>query len=83
MSKLQWMLEKVAVSHEPGLSNAQLMLTNEDLRPGKTVPGVQYYGRPKADRWNSYAIVDPERRQWKWWNFVTFWIADSLNIVSP
>ncbi|KAJ6120740.1 Uracil permease [Penicillium sp. IBT 18751x] len=57
MSKLKWFLEKAAVSHEPGLSNAQLMLTNEDLRP-----------------------VDPERRQWKWWNYVTFWIADSLNI---
>ncbi|KAJ5126971.1 Uracil permease [Penicillium atrosanguineum] len=57
MSKLKWILEKAAVSHEPGLSNAQLMLTNEDLRP-----------------------VDPERRQWKWWNYVTFWIADSLNI---
>ncbi|KAJ5676945.1 Uracil permease [Penicillium maclennaniae] len=57
MSKLGWFLEKAAVSHEPGLSNAQLMLTNEDLRP-----------------------VDPERRQWKWWNYVTFWIADSLNI---
>ncbi|KAE8352735.1 permease for cytosine/purines, uracil, thiamine, allantoin-domain-containing protein [Aspergillus coremiiformis] len=24
--------------------------------------------------------VDPERRQWKWFNFVAFWIADSLNI---
>jgi cytosine/uracil/thiamine/allantoin permease len=29
----------------------------------------------------SHALVDPERRQWKWWNYVTFWIADSLNIV--
>ncbi|KAE8339654.1 hypothetical protein BDV24DRAFT_135583 [Aspergillus arachidicola] len=24
--------------------------------------------------------VEPERRQWKWYNFVAFWIADSLNI---
>ncbi|KAE8167168.1 permease for cytosine/purines, uracil, thiamine, allantoin-domain-containing protein [Aspergillus tamarii] len=24
--------------------------------------------------------VEPERRQWKWFNFVAFWIADSLNI---
>jgi phosphatidylglycerophosphatase A len=27
-------------------------------------------------------LVDPERRQWKWINFIAFWIADSLNIVS-
>lgn len=26
--------------------------------------------------------VDPERRQWGWLNFVAFWIADSLNVVS-
>ncbi|RDW89862.1 nucleobase cation symporter-1 family protein [Aspergillus mulundensis] len=24
--------------------------------------------------------VDPDRRQWRWYNFVFFWIADSLNI---
>ncbi|KAB8073149.1 permease for cytosine/purines, uracil, thiamine, allantoin-domain-containing protein [Aspergillus leporis] len=24
--------------------------------------------------------VEPERREWKWFNFVAFWIADSLNI---
>ncbi|KAL4934120.1 nucleobase cation symporter-1 family protein [Aspergillus undulatus] len=24
--------------------------------------------------------VDPDRRLWRWYNFVTFWIADSLNI---
>jgi NCS1 family nucleobase:cation symporter-1 len=24
--------------------------------------------------------VEPERRQWKAWNFVGFWIADSFNI---
>jgi NCS1 family nucleobase:cation symporter-1 len=24
--------------------------------------------------------VDPDRRQWKWFNFIAFWIADSLNI---
>jgi hypothetical protein len=36
MSRLKWILEKAAVSNEPGLSNAQLMLTNEDLRPGET-----------------------------------------------
>ena len=26
-------------------------------------------------------VVEPERRQWKAWNFVGFWIADSFNIV--
>lgn len=35
MSKLKWLLNKAAVSHEPGLTNAQLMLTNDDLRPGE------------------------------------------------
>ncbi|KAL2854140.1 permease for cytosine/purines, uracil, thiamine, allantoin-domain-containing protein [Aspergillus pseudodeflectus] len=24
--------------------------------------------------------VEPDRRRWRWYNFVTFWIADSLNI---
>lgn len=27
-------------------------------------------------------IVDPERRQWRWPNYIAFWIADSLNIVG-
>ncbi|KAJ5418871.1 uncharacterized protein N7487_002421 [Penicillium crustosum] len=57
MSKLKWLLDKAAVENEPGLTNAQMMLTNNDLRP-----------------------VDPERRQWRWVNFIAFWIADSLNI---
>ncbi|CEO59435.1 Putative Uracil transporter (Eurofung) [Penicillium brasilianum] len=57
MSRIKWILNKAAVSSEPGLSNAQLMLTNDDLRP-----------------------VEPERRQWKWLNYIAFWIADSLNI---
>ncbi|KAJ5359588.1 Uracil permease [Penicillium cataractarum] len=57
MSKLKWILNKAAVSNEPGLSNAQMMLTNDDLRP-----------------------VEPERRQWRWLNYIAFWIADSLNI---
>lgn len=29
------LLGKIAVSQEPGLTNAQLMLTNHDLKPGK------------------------------------------------
>ncbi|KAJ5883050.1 Uracil permease [Penicillium subrubescens] len=57
MSRIKWLLNKAAVSNEPGLSNAQMMLTNDDLRP-----------------------VEPERRQWRWLNYIAFWIADSLNI---
>jgi hypothetical protein len=34
MSKLKWFLRKLEVENEPGLNNAQLMLTNADLRPG-------------------------------------------------
>ncbi|KAJ5833804.1 Uracil permease [Penicillium riverlandense] len=56
-SSVRWILEKATVAHEPGLSNAELMLTNYDLRP-----------------------VEPKRRQWKWLNYIAFWIADSLNI---
>lgn len=26
--------------------------------------------------------VEPERRQWGFWNYVGFWVADSFNIVS-
>jgi hypothetical protein len=29
------MLDKLAVAQEPGLTNAQLMLTNHDLKPGE------------------------------------------------
>ncbi|KAF9886344.1 hypothetical protein FE257_011603 [Aspergillus nanangensis] len=57
MARLKQWIEKVEVPSEPGLTTAQLMLTNKDLRP-----------------------VEPERREWKWWNFIAFWIADSLNI---
>lgn len=31
-------VDKLAVSSEPGLSNAQLMLTNHDLKPGSSPP---------------------------------------------
>ncbi|KAJ5097133.1 Uracil permease [Penicillium angulare] len=57
MEKLKWTLDKLTVHHEPGLTNAELMLTNDDLQP-----------------------VDPQRRQWRWLNYIAFWIADSLNI---
>ena len=35
MGRLQHILRKIETSNEPGLSNGQLMLTNEDLKPGK------------------------------------------------
>ncbi|KAJ5091524.1 Uracil permease [Penicillium alfredii] len=57
MTRIKWILDKATVAHEPGLTNTQLMLTNDDLRP-----------------------VEPTRRQWRWLNYIAFWIADSLNI---
>lgn len=35
--KARRVLDKLAVSSEPGLTNAQLMLTNHDLKPGKYI----------------------------------------------
>lgn len=32
----QWINDKLVVTAEPGLTNAELMLTNKDLRPGET-----------------------------------------------
>lgn len=55
--RLRRWADALAVDHEPGLTTAQLLLTNHDLKP-----------------------VEPARRQWKSWNFVGFWIADSFNI---
>lgn len=34
-SKAQHYIDKLAVPAESGLTNAQLMLTNHDLKPGK------------------------------------------------
>ncbi len=34
-SKLAHLVDKLAVESEPGLTNAQLMLNNHDLKPGK------------------------------------------------
>ena len=33
--KVKQLLKKLEVANEPGLSNGQLMLTNDDLRPGE------------------------------------------------
>ena len=37
LGQLKFWLKKLQVPTEPGLSTAQLMLTNDDLRPGKTM----------------------------------------------
>lgn len=37
-SKVKRVLDKVAVESEPGLSSAQLMLANHDLKPGNVDP---------------------------------------------
>ena len=42
-SKVAYYIDKLAVTSEPGLTNAQLMLTNFDLKPGifsSTSPGA-------------------------------------------
>lgn len=36
-SKLSRFVSKLAVEYEDGLTNAQLMLVNEDLKPGEAV----------------------------------------------
>ncbi|KAI5305159.1 RNA-splicing factor [Ascosphaera pollenicola] len=50
-------VDRLSVEHEPGVTTAQLMLINNDLKP-----------------------VEPDRRQWRAWNYVGFWVADSFNI---
>ena len=35
--KVARIVDKLAVSSEPGLTNAQLMLTNFDLKPGSSI----------------------------------------------
>lgn len=37
MSRVKQLLKKLEVDNEPGLNNAQLMLMNNDLRPGEIV----------------------------------------------
>jgi hypothetical protein len=76
-SKLGYYADKLAVKQtEPGLTTAQLMLINEDLKPGRS-----YWYQLIAMSLN-LQTVEPERRKWGPWNFVGFWIADSFNIVS-
>lgn len=85
MSKVKVLLDKLAVENEPGLSNAQLMLLNHDLRPGEMPICFLVFNFFNLKRLkltlNFSSTVDPERRQWKWYNFIAFWVADSLNIV--
>ncbi|EGX95386.1 uracil permease [Cordyceps militaris CM01] len=57
MGQIKYWADKLAVETEPGLTSAQLMLYNPDLKP-----------------------VEKQRRIWGAWNYVGFWIADSVNI---
>lgn len=78
-SKLRHFADKLAVKQiEPNLSTAQLMLVNEDLKPGMS----SYIMPDQCKLMLTPLIVEPERRKWGPWNFVGFWIADSFNIVS-
>lgn len=56
-SRIKWALEKVAVSNEEGLTTSELMLTNDDLRPGKAAPSgdltLAYYPL------NGYGLQSP------------------------
>lgn len=95
MGRFRKAIEKIQAPTEPGLSTAQLMLVNDDLKPGKKIqinkppPLAHFHVHIQYNKIftrNSHAnlifrIVDPERRQWRWLNFVAFWIADSLNVV--
>lgn len=40
LGQLTFWLRKAQVPVEPGLSTAQLMLINDDLRPGKTMANI-------------------------------------------
>ncbi|KAE8147710.1 permease for cytosine/purines, uracil, thiamine, allantoin-domain-containing protein [Aspergillus avenaceus] len=77
MPRIKQWVEKLEVSSEPGLTNTQLMLTNHDLRPGEI---IELAGGPREMPLATSFLFEPERRQWKWFNFIAFWIADSLNI---
>ncbi|KAJ6105011.1 hypothetical protein N7486_003700 [Penicillium sp. IBT 16267x] len=52
MGKLQYWLEKLQVPTEPGLSTAQLMLTNDDLRLAPLMDMVQFRCLRIADSLN-------------------------------
>ena len=79
-SKGAQLFDKLAVESEPGLTNAQLLLTNHDLKPGMPLILTQSETRTRACA-DIHITVEPERRQWGPWNFVGFWVADSFNIV--
>lgn len=40
LGQFKFWLSKFQVPAEPGLSTAQLMLTNDDLRPGKSMTNI-------------------------------------------
>ncbi|CAG8126486.1 unnamed protein product [Penicillium salamii] len=78
-NKLKSWLKKIQVEQDPGLTTAQLMLTNDDLRPAFANSG-RLPVISLSLTFELFALVDPDRRQWGWLNFVAFWIADSLNV---
>lgn len=51
MSQVKRALDKLAVHSEPGLTTAQLMLVNDDLKPGTNTvyPTIAYYTFYLAD----------------------------------
>ncbi|CAG8379369.1 unnamed protein product [Penicillium salamii] len=78
-NKLKSWLKKIQVEQDPGLTTAQLMLTNDDLRPAFANSG-RLPVISLSLTLEFFTLVDPDRRQWGWLNFVAFWIADSLNV---
>lgn len=62
MGQFKWILDKLAVEHEQGLTNAQMMLTNSDLRPGEThhsrisdPPFIVVHKECKTNLWKQYS----------------------------
>lgn len=65
MSKLKWILDKAAVENEPGLTNAQMMLTNSDLRPGETIQAYRISDPPLIYHLHEWYTKNTKTDQWK------------------
>ena len=74
-SKIAHYVGKLAIESEPGLTNAQLMLYNEDLKPVE--PARRQWGTKTAMNLNRYHLLILYTGAL---NFVAFWISDSFNI---
>ena len=46
-TKVVRLIDKLAVSSEPGLTNSQLMLTNHDLKPGERAYALDVFVHPR------------------------------------